>query len=172
MTRTTNARIAGDAMTVLNRILPERIDNRYRGHPLALWLFVPITLQKLAVSLTHLFKADGGAQSISTMPLDTYPSSAAQNIVGLMARNGVEQLLLGVLFVLVLLRYRAMIPLMYALIVAHYLASRGVAQMKPLVLAGTSGASIPALVIAILSAAGLALSLIGRGYASQVSLGR
>jgi hypothetical protein len=35
-------------MSVLNRILPERIDNRYRGHRLALWLFVPIILQKLA----------------------------------------------------------------------------------------------------------------------------
>ena len=35
---------------------------------LALWLFVPITFQKLAISLTHLFNLDAGAQSISTMP--------------------------------------------------------------------------------------------------------
>jgi hypothetical protein len=154
-------------MSVLSRILPERIDNRFRGHPAALWLLVPITLQKLAVSLTHLFKADGGAQSISTMPLDTYPPSAAQNIVGLMARMGTEQLLLALLLVLVLLRYRAMIPLMYALIVVHYLASRGVALMKPLVMAGVPGARTPALVIAILSVVGLALSLIGRGYADN-----
>jgi hypothetical protein len=35
------------------------------------------------------------------------------------------------LFVLVLLRYRAMIPLMYVVIVAHYVASRGVGYMKP-----------------------------------------
>jgi len=154
-------------MTMLSRILPARIDNRYRGHDLGLWLFVPITLQKVAMSLTHLLKADGGAQSISTIPLDTYSSSAAQNIVGLFARMGLDQLVLGSLFVLVLLRYRAMIPLMYVLIVAHYLASRIVSQAKPLVLAGTSGASSPALVIAILSAIGLVLSLIGRGYAEQ-----
>ena len=159
-------------MSVLSRILPERVDNRYRGHKLALWIFVPITLQKLALSFTHLFKADGGAQSISTMPLDTYPASAAQNIVGLMARDGLQQLALGVLFVLVLIRYRAMIPLMYALIVALYLASRGVSLMKPLVLAGTSGASIPALVIAILSVVGLALSLMGRGYTETEVLHR
>ena len=152
---------------MLNRILPDRIDNRYRGHPLGLWLFAPIALQKLGVSLTHLLKADGGAQSISTIPLDTYSPSAAQNVVGLFARLGLEQLVLGVLLVLVLLRYRAMIPLMYVLLVAHYLASRGVGQMKPLVLAGASGASTPALVIAILSATGLALSLIGRRYADN-----
>lgn len=153
---------------MLNRILPARIDNRYRGHPLALWFFVPITFMKVGVSLVHLLKADGGAQSISTIPLDTYSSSAAQNVVGLFARMGLDQLVLGSLFVLVLLRYRAMIPLMYVLIVAHYLASRVVSQVKPLVLAGTSGASTPALVIAILSVAGLVLSLIGRGYANQV----
>jgi hypothetical protein len=149
---------------VINRILPSCIDNRYRGHALALWLVIPIALQKLAVSLTHLFKADGGAQSISTIPLDTYPSSATQNIVGLFARMGLEQLMLASLFVLVLLRYRAMIPLMYVLIVAHYVASRGIAQMKPLVVAGTSGAKTPMLVIAILSVIGLVMSVIGRGY--------
>lgn len=154
-------------MTMLSRILPARIDNRYRGHRLALWLFVPITLQKVAMSLTHLLTADGGAQSISTIPLDTYSSSAAQNIVGLFARMGLEQLLLGSLFVLVLLRYRAMIPLMYVVIVAQYLGSRVLSEVKPLVLAGTSGARIPALVIAGLSAIGLVLSLIGRGYADQ-----
>ena len=148
----------------LSRILPVRIDNRYCGHVLALWLFVPVTLQRVALGLTHLLKADGGAQSISTIPLDTYPPAAAQNVVGLFARLGLEQLLFGSLCLLVLLRYRALIPLMYLLIVAHYLASRVVGQIKPLVLAGTSGARTPALVIAILCALGLALSLSGRGY--------
>jgi hypothetical protein len=38
---------------------------------------------------------------------------------------------------------------------------------KPLVLAGASGASTPTLVIAILSASGLVLSLIGRRYADS-----
>ena len=150
---------------MLKRILPERIDNRYRGHPLALWLFVLVALQKLGVSLTHLFKADGGAQSISTIPLDSYPAGAAQNIIGLYARLGLEQILLVALFVLVLVRYRAMIPLMYVVVVVHYLASRGVGVMKPLVIAGTSGARTPALVVAVLSVIGLVLSLTGRRYA-------
>jgi hypothetical protein len=150
---------------VLKRILPERVDNRYRGHPLALWLFVLVALQKLGLSLAHMFKADGGAQSVSTIPLDSYPPGAAQNIIGLFARLGLEQMLLAALFVLVLVRYRAMIPLMYVLVVVHYLGSRGVGLMKPLVLAGTSGAQTPALVVAVISVIGLVLSLIGRRYA-------
>ncbi len=75
-----------------------------------------------------------------------------------------EQLALALLLVLVLVRYRAMIPLMYVLLVALYLGSRVVKEVKPLVVAGTSGASTPILVIAILSVSGLVLSLIGRGY--------
>ncbi len=152
---------------MLNRILPTRIDNRYRGHPVGLWLFVPIAFIKLSQSLTHLLKHDGGAQSISTIPLDTYPQSAAQNIIGLFARMGLEQLLLASIFVLVLVRYRALIPLMYLLIVAHFVGGKIVAQLKPLALAGTSGVSTPFLIVAILSVVGLILSLIGRGYADQ-----
>jgi hypothetical protein len=148
----------------LSRIFPARIDNHYRGHILALWLFVPVALQRVALSLTHLLRSDGGAQSISTIPLDTYPTSAAQNVIGLFARMGLEQLLFGFLCLLVLLRYRALIPLMYLLIVVHYLASRLVGQVKPLVLAGNSGARTPMLVIAMLCAVGLVLSLLGPGY--------
>ena len=148
----------------MSRLLPARIDNRYRGHVLALWLFVPVALQRVALGLTHLLKADGGAQSISTIPLDSYPPAAAQNVIGLFARMGLEQLLFGALCLLVLLRYRALIPFMYLLIVAHYLASRVVGQIKPLVLAGTSGARTPTLVIAMLCVLGLVLSLSGRGY--------
>ena len=35
---------------MINRIFPACLDNRYRGHRLALWLFVPIAFQKVAAS--------------------------------------------------------------------------------------------------------------------------
>lgn len=149
---------------MLSRILPPRADNRFRGHAAALWLFVPLTFMKVALGLVHIFRADGGAQSVSTMPLDAYPAGAAQNIIGLMARMGLEQLLLGLLFVVVLLRYRALVPLMYAVAVAHYAAQYAIASMKPLALAGTSGASTMHMVIGAISALGLLLSLAGPGY--------
>ncbi len=149
---------------MLDRIFPARADNRFRGHALALWLFVPLALMKVALGLVHVLRADGGAQSVSTMPLDSYPAGAAQNIIGLMARMGLEQVLLGLVFVVVLLRYRALVPLMYALAVLHFLMQRGVTALKPLALAGVSGASTMHLVIGIVSIAGLLLSLSGKGY--------
>ena len=71
---------------MFKRILPAHVDNRFRGHALALSLFAPLALMKLLLGLAHVLRADGGAQSVSTMPLDTYPAGAAQNIIALMAR--------------------------------------------------------------------------------------
>jgi len=156
---------------MLSRIFPVRIDNAFRGHRLALWLFTLILLQKLALSLTHLFRADGGAQSGSRMPLDSYPDGAAQNIVGLMARMGLEQFLLASFMVLALVRYRAMIPLMYLVVVVQYLMARGVTQMKPLARAGPSGVATMALIVASLAVIGLVLSVTGRGYRDHASTG-
>ncbi len=149
---------------MVKRILPAECDNHYHGHKSALWVFAVISIMKLAVSVVHMFYADGGAQSIATIPLNTYSAGAAQNLIALYARLGLEQLSLCVLFLLVLLRYRAMIPLMYVLVVAGHIAQRGVAYMKPTVVAGTSGAGPPALVLTALSIVGLVLSLRGRGY--------
>lgn len=156
---------------MINRIFPSRFDNHYRGHPVGLWLFVPITFQKVAQSFVHLLKADGGAQSLSAIPLDTYPPSAAQNVIGLFARMGLEQLLLASLLVLVLFRYRAMIPLMYVVIVGNFFASRLLSELKPLARTGTSSVGTPLLVIAALSILGLVLSLTGRRYADREAPG-
>ena len=62
---------------MLNRIFPKGIDNHHRGHKLALWFFVPITFMKVAISLVHIFYADGGAQSICTVP--TTPIALARH---------------------------------------------------------------------------------------------
>jgi hypothetical protein len=152
---------------MLARIFPAVVDNRFRGFALALWLFVPLALMKVALGVAHILRADGGAQSVSTMPLDTYPAGAAQNIIGLMARMGLEQLLLGLIFLVVLLRYRALVPLMYLVAVAHALGGSLIGEMKPLALAGASGAGTMHLIIAALSVIGLVLSLMGGGYRKQ-----
>ncbi|HYI11229.1 MAG TPA: hypothetical protein VEK57_19390 [Thermoanaerobaculia bacterium] len=145
---------------MLNRIFPERIDNHYRGHKLALWFFVPVTLMKIGISMVHIFYADGGGQSISKMPLDAYPAGATQNVVALYARMGVDQLILGLLFVLVLFRYRAMIPLMYLVAVTHYIALKAIASAKPIAAAGRSSAGTMALILTFLTVTGFVLSLL------------
>ena len=149
---------------MLKRIFPERIDNHYRGHKLALWIFVPLTFMKVAISLGAIFNPDGGAQSADGIPLDTYTSGGAETVIALFALLGRSDLLLGLLFVVVLIRYRAMIPLMYVLIVVGNLGGKLILLMKPIVTVGASGVAIIGLVILGLSIIGLVLSLWGKGY--------
>lgn len=148
----------------MKRILPAQFGNRFRGHVSALWIFALITTMTLAQSAVHLFTSDGGAQSIAHIPLDTYSGGAAQNLVALYARLGLVQCLMGVLCLVALRRYRAMIPLLYVVLVLGYVAQWGVAHLKPMVTVGVSGASAPAVVLTTLGIVGLVLSLRGRGY--------
>ena len=77
---------------MLERLTPRNLDDGFRGHRAALWLFVPIVSMRIAISLLHIFSADGGAQSISTMPLDSYPAGASQNVIAMFARMGHQSL--------------------------------------------------------------------------------
>lgn len=150
---------------MLTRIFPKEIDNRFRGNPLALWLFVPIVFVKLAISLAAIFTADGGTQSADGIPLDTFPAAAAQAVIGVGAFLGLADLWLALLFVLALVRYRALIPLMYALIVADFIAHKAIGFMKPIArMAGTASGSYVTWTLFALSVIGLVLALRGEGY--------
>jgi len=154
-----------DKPSLSHKVLPNRLDNNYRGYQLALWIFAVIALMKLAMGSVHIFNPTGGAQSVSHMPLETYPMGAVQNVVAVFARMGLEQQLLGVVFVIVLVRYRAMIPLMYAVAVIGNVGVLALGTFKPLSTATPSGARPLHLVLAGLSIVGLVLSLLGSGYA-------
>lgn len=146
---------------MLSRLLPAHLDNHFRGHKAAIWIFALITAFKLALGLVHVFSADGGAQTLSHVPLDGYPAGAAQNVVGLFARIGLEQLLLGAIFAVVLLRYRALIPLLFLLALVAQAGAFALAACKPLSLTVSPGVAPMHLVLAGLYLAGLALSLLG-----------
>lgn len=144
---------------MFDRIFPRSFDNQFQGHVLALWLFAPIVITKIIIGLAHIFLKDGGAQSISTIPLDTFVNGGADTIVALFAHMGVAQLLLGVLCLLVLFKYRSMIPLMYSLMLLDFFAEDWIAAVKPIAMAGVSGASMPAQILLIMTVFGFVLSL-------------
>ena len=117
---------------MLDRLVPPRLDNDYRGHPLALWLFFPITLMTLVRSSIHIFAPDGGAQSIATIPLDSFTSNGAASVVLIFALWGLSQLLLGFVYVVALWRYRALLPLLYLLLCLEYAGRLGLGLWKPM----------------------------------------
>lgn len=101
----------------MGRLFPRQIDNSYQGHVLAIWLFAPVLALKAAMGFNVgglnpfvssrfiLMQADG-------VPVDAYPADAAAHLVFTFAAWGLSLLLLALLGGIVLIRYRAMLPLM------------------------------------------------------------
>jgi hypothetical protein len=148
---------SGDDM--LDRLLPERIDNTYRGHWLAIWLLGMLVLLKGAIGLGTVFKGRSAAIDADGIPLDTFTTAGAEAFVALLAAWGVAQIVLNLFGWLVLVRYRAMVPLMFLLLLAEHLGRRFVFWVLPIPRIGAPpGFFINLLLIAAL-VAGLALSL-------------
>ena len=144
---------------MLTRILPQRIDNAYRGHVLALWLFIPILFLKTGIAAATIFNGRVAAQSADGIPLDSFGPGGAQAVVALFAIWGLSQLVLSVLGVLALARYRAMIPLLFVLFLTEHLARRWILLVKPIARTGTPSGVYINLVLLGLMIVGLALSL-------------
>jgi len=147
---------------MIDRLFPPLINNDYQGHRIALWLFIPITAITLGRSLVHIFLYDGGAQSIATIPLDTYTPAAADAVVRGFALWGLSQLLLAFLYVGVLWRWRTLLPLMYLLLVVEYVGRFAIGVMKPVVTLGTPPGATANFVFVGLGLVMLVLSLRSR----------
>jgi hypothetical protein len=144
---------------ILATLLPKQLTNRFTGQKIALYVFVPLTLMLIFRSCMHLIAPDGGAQSIATIPLDTYSDSAAANVIAIFSQWGLSQLLLTLLFVLVLVRYRSLIPLFYLLFALEQCGRMAVGHFKPVVTLETAPGSAATLPLLIISLIMLALSL-------------
>ena len=155
---------------MLDRLFPKRIDNDFRGHPVALWVFFPITIVTIGRSLVHMFFADGGAQSIATIPLDAMTPNGAAVVVLIFALWGLSQLLLGLFYVAVLWRYRALLPLMYLLLILEYAGRMGLGMWKPMQTLETPPGGPGSYLFLVLGVAMLALSLWQRREAPREEL--
>jgi hypothetical protein len=147
---------------MFNRLLPRSIDNTYRGHKLALWLFGLVVSLKIFRCLFIIFNGYSVANSADGIPLDTYPAASAQTIVALFALAAFSRLVVFVLCVLVLVWYRSAVPFMFALPVVDYLAKTLILRFLPIVSTGTPPGPAVNLVLFTLMVVGLALSLWSR----------
>jgi hypothetical protein len=144
---------------MFEQFVHQRVDNTYRGYKLALWLFALVVVMKIAMSLNSIFNGYMVASSADGIPLDTFPSAAAQTVVSLFAIWGLAHLMICLLCILVLARYRSMVPLMLALLLLEHLSRRLILQFLPIVRTGTPPGFFVNLILLALMIAGLALSL-------------
>ena len=125
----------------MKKLFPESIDNKNPNKFVLIfaWLLFGFNMFR---SLEHIFSEDGGAESIAGIPLSTYSAEAANNIVSMFAQWGFSQLVLSLFFLLVLMRMRALIPLMLLILALENILWLVVGLYKPLVLEDAAPGSL------------------------------
>ena len=110
-------------------LLPERWHEPYRGRPIAWQLLLLFALVNWVRGSIHLFASDGGAGRIAGIDL----TQGGAVIVMLFAVMGIDQIVWGAIDAAVALRWRAFVPLVWALTLVKSLASALVMWLyKPL----------------------------------------
>lgn len=117
--------------SILTALLPAKADNTVPGMKLPVHVFAVIAMLSLARSLIHLLARDGGAGSIAGMDL----SAGAPGIIFAFALWGSAQLIYAVIQLVVVFRYRSLVPAMYVLLIVETLLRQLVGHMKPVVFA-------------------------------------
>jgi hypothetical protein len=137
-------------------LLPASADNTIRGMKLPVYVFAVIAMVSTIRSLIHLLAPDGGAGSIAGMDLSV---AGAQGIIFSFALWGSAQLIYALIQLVVVFRYRSLVPFMYVLLILETLLRELVGHMKPVHFAHTPPGAIGNYVILPLAALMLALSL-------------
>ena len=145
---------------MLQRIFPHQFDNRFDGHRLALWLLGGLVALKLVMSSNSILNTASVAAGADGFPLESYSVAAARAVLMLFALMSLGQLILAVLGLVALIRYRAMVPLVYAVLLLEHVARRIIVQAYDVDRSGSApvGFSINIALLGLLTA-GFALSL-------------
>ncbi len=157
MTATVESTLVKD--TILDRLLPRRIDNAYQGSNIALWILGLLIAVRTMQSVMLLVNGRSIVQSADGVPLETYPAAAAQTILALFALSAVSRLVISLICVVVLVRYRRAVPLMFLLLLVTYAAGQLVGRVVPIVRVGQPPAAVMNLTLLGLTVIGLVLSL-------------
>lgn len=148
---------------MIDQLLPRPIDNTYRGHRLALWLFALLLFMRVTMSVNSIFNASDVASSADGIPLHTYTPAAARTIVSLFALLGLSHLMISLVGIVALVRYRSMVPFMFALLLLEQLSRRLILRFSPIIRTGTPPGFYVNLVLLAVMLLGLALSLRSQG---------
>jgi hypothetical protein len=144
---------------MLSRLLPKRVDNTYGGYRVALWLLAVVLVMKAGIGLGSIFNGREAAGSADGIPLDTFAPAGAQAVVTLFALLGISNLMLCLMGTLVLVRYRALVPLMFGLFLLEHVSRKLALVILPIERTGAAPGFYVNLVILGVLILGLGLSL-------------
>ena len=145
---------------MLRRLFPPQFDNRFQGHPLALWLLAVLIALKLVMAVNSVLNTSAVAGGADGFQLQSYGGGGGQAVLMLFAVGAIAQLTLAALGVAALLRYRSMLPFLYLLLLFEFAGRRMIVQAYAVERAETAtfGLAINIAMLALLLG-GLGLSL-------------
>jgi len=143
-------------------LLPKAIDNDFRGHKVALWLFGFYIALRTLMGVNSIVMTHKIATTADGIAVDTFPAAAAQAVLGLFAFLALAHLSVCIIGAIALIRYRAMVPMLFALLLFQQIAGQFLAQVRPIIPSAAPAAdTIHAIQIGVV-VIGLALSLWNR----------
>ena len=141
---------------IFETLLPSNVNNNIRGTKIPFYVFALYAIVSTVRSCIHLLSADGGAGTIAGMDLSV---TGADGIIFAFALWGSSQLLFAIIQLLVVFRYRSLVPFMYLMLILEVLLRELVGKMKPVTFAHTPPGAIGNQIILPLAALMLVLSL-------------
>ena len=144
---------------MLGLLFPRVIDNRFRGRWLGYWLLAPVLFLKIGIAFASIL-TPRAANNADAIDLSTYSKAALRDAMTSTALLGLLHLCIGLFCLFAMIRYRAMVPLIYLWLLAEFLGRRIVFALYPMERTpGLSSGSIVNLGLLAMMALGLALSV-------------
>jgi hypothetical protein len=134
---------------MLTLLFPRVADNRYPGQRPGLWLFAIMPL-KIAMGLNVMLNARAVAQAADGVPVDSFAGPAAVAFLFAFAAWGLCQFVLGLASLVVLLRYRSLVPLAFLLLLVEQVGRMLLRLQWPVERMHAPGATINSVIVVVL----------------------
>ena len=110
-------------MKLINKILPETINNDFNGPKIALYGFYPILAMMIFRSITHFLSESAGLVNIANINiLPLIDGIDPNNLVYLFASLwGASQLILTLLIMIIFFKYKSLLPLLWIILIIDIL---------------------------------------------------
>jgi len=142
---------------MFSRIFPAQFDNDFRGARLAIWLLAALLFVRGMMGFNSIFFTRFVAASADGLDLASYGPGGAEAVISLYGLLGVAMVLLSLVGVVALIRYRSMIPFVYLVL----LIQQGAGKALNLWRAGERPAAPGGHTASIIVAAALGVTLVG-----------
>jgi len=116
---------------MLENLFPKTADNNYKGNKIAKWVLYFYVFKSFFAGCVHMFASDGGAQSIGSVALDSFTQGGADSFVTMFAMWGMEQFVIGLIALVILWRYKSLIPMLWGVYAIEYIGRGVIPLIKP-----------------------------------------